>query len=231
MHKTEKATPPIACVGIIMDGNRRWAREHNLPTLEGHRRGYGKLKEALEWCKEEKIQHLVVYAFSTENWGRSEEEVTYLMDLFREMSKELSKLNKEDSAVHFVGDLSRFPDDLRKKIDELHTESKEDATQHLWVAASYGGRSEIVSAVNALAKKETGPYTESDVAEALWTYPMPDPDLIIRTGGDHRISNFLLWQGAYAELFFIDTYWPAYTREDFKRVLEEYRARERRYGK
>jgi undecaprenyl diphosphate synthase len=228
---SEKETKPVSCVGIIMDGNRRWAKERGFPSLEGHRKGYGKLKDVLEWCKEENIQHLVVYAFSTENWGRSEEEVSYLMDLFREMSKELKKTNEGDTAVHFVGDLSRFPKDLQEKIEELHKSSKSDATYHLWIAASYGGRPELISAVNTLAQKGPGPYTEKDVTEALWTHPMPDPDLIIRTGGDHRISNFLLWQGAYAELFFIDTYWPAFSREDFEGVLNEYHERERRYGK
>jgi len=224
-------TKEISCVGIIMDGNRRWAKEKGLPTLEGHRRGYSKLKDAFEWCKEENITNLVVYAFSTENWGRSEEEVSYLMDLFREMSKELSDLNEGTSAVHFVGDLSKFPQDIQESMRELHTKTNNEATRHLWVAASYGGRSEITQAVNKLAQRGAGPYTERDVAEALWTYPMPDPDIIIRTGGDRRISNFLLWQGAYAELFFIPVYWPAFSRNDFNAVLAEYRNRERRYGK
>ena len=225
------ANKDIACAGIIMDGNRRWAREQGLPTLEGHRKGYGKLKEVIEWCKDEGIPHLVVYAFSTENWGRSQDEVSYLMDLFREMSKELATLQTKDLAVHFVGDLSRFPDDLQKKIEEVHSASKPDAAYHLWVAASYGGRAELTSAVNKLAQQGPGPYSESDVATALWTYPMPDPEIIIRTGGDRRISNFLLWQAAYAELFFVDAHWPAFTREDFTTILKKYRLRERRYGK
>jgi len=224
-------TKEIACIGIIMDGNRRWAKEKGLPTLEGHRRGYGKLKDVFRWCQEENIRHLVVYAFSTENWGRSEEEVSYLMDLFREMSKELSETNDKTRAVHVVGDLSKFPQDIQENIRELHTKTNNEATYHLWIAASYGGRPEITHVVNTLAKKGEGPYTEQDIAEVLWTHPMPDPDLIIRTGGDRRISNFLLWQGAYAELFFPHTYWPAFSREEFSKILEEYRGCERRYGK
>ena len=221
----------VRCIGIIMDGNRRWAKEQGLPSLEGHRKGYGKLMEVVEWCKEEHIQHLVVYAFSTENWGRAENEVSYLMDLFREMCGELTDMHKQDIAVHFVGDLSRFPKDLQENISEVHARNNPDAAHHLWIAASYGGRAELTSAVNKLARKGPGPYTEQDVSEALWSYPMPDPDIIIRTGGDHRTSNFLPWQGAYAELFFPDTFWPAFTKEEFLSILEEYRRRERRYGK
>jgi undecaprenyl diphosphate synthase len=185
----------------------------------------------MTWCKEAKVQHLVVYALSTENLKRSEEEVSYLLDLFREMSKELGERKEDDMSVRFIGDLARFPADIQDSIRDMHARENPNAPYHVWIAAPYGGRAELVDTVNRLSARGSGPYTEADITDALWSAGMPDPDIIIRTGGDHRLSNFLPWQGTYAELFFIDTPWPAFTKENFSSVLAEYAERERRYGK
>jgi len=223
------------CVGIIMDGNRRWARSQNVPTLEGHRRGYRKLKEVSGWCKELGIKHFVVYAFSTENWNRSKDEVSYLMDLFRDMIfKELEWLKKEDVAIHFVGQRERFSPDLQKGMDSLEVDTK-DGTYHLYVALSYGGRAEILHAIKKIAKEKTKEeidvLEEKDVANFLWTGNMPDPDIIIRTSGEYRLSGFLAWQSVYSELFFTDTNWPAFTQDEFKDIIKTYGERDRRKGK
>jgi undecaprenyl diphosphate synthase len=223
------------CVGIIMDGNRRWARKRGLPTLEGHRRGYQKLKEVADWCRAAGIKHVIVYAFSTENWNRSAEEVSYLMDLFNDMIfKELEWLKKEDARVHFVGQRERFDPKLQKGMDDLERETK-DGTYNLYVALSYGGRAEILHAVKK-AVSEKGVegvknMTEDDFARFLWTGDMPDPDIIIRTSGEHRLSGFLAWQSVYSELFFTDTQWPAFTEEEFRDIIKAYGERDRRKGK
>lgn len=218
------------CLGIIMDGNRRWARTHGLPTLEGHRRGYKKLEEALTWCKEAGILHLAVYAFSTENWNRSTEEVRYLMDLFRAMSTDLKKQAAQQTAVHFVGDVTRFPEDIQEMIRITHAEHPVPPQYHVWIAASYGGRAEIISGVNALLAQGVKTVDEATFAHALWTVGMPDPDIIIRTGGEKRLSNFLTWSSVYSEFFFVNTYWPEFSRDEFNTILREYGERARRFG-
>lgn len=220
------------CMGVIMDGNRRWARAHGMPTMEGHRKGYEKLNDIVEWCRDAGIPHLVVYALSTENWNRAQEEVSYLMDLFRvTLTEEVAKLQHEGAAVHFAGDLTRFPRDLQEKMDDVHKKNNPRAAHHLWIAGSYGGRPEILDAVNTLIREGVTHVDETLFSSRLWTAGMPDPDLIIRTGGERRLSNFLPWQGVYAELFFVDTMWPAFTREEFTGILEEYAQRERRRGR
>lgn len=227
----ETTLPRISCLGVIMDGNRRWARSQGLPGLEGHRRGYAKLKDLIEWCKESDIRHLVVYALSTENLTRSDEEVSYLFDLFREMSRELKNSTDKEVSVRFIGDVSRFPQDIQDSVRDLNATDAGSAMHHVWIAAPYGGRAELVQALNTLAAKGPGPYTEEDVAGSLWSAGMPDPDIIIRTGGDHRLSNFLPWQSVYSELFFVDVYWPDFAKHDFLAVLNKYAERERRFGK
>ncbi len=224
-------TSGAKCVGVIMDGNRRWARGRGLPVFEGHAEGYKRLQDALRWTREAGIPHLVAYAFSTENWQRSEDEVGYLMKLFRSiLENETKKMLEERIRVRFVGDRTRFSEDMQKMMGnmEAETEKKYDITLHLLM--SYGGRAEIVAAANALHEEGVA-VTEDLFAQRLWSHPMPDPDLIIRTGGERRLSNFLSWQSAYSELFFIDTFWPAFTKEEFDSVLAEFAARERRHGK
>ncbi len=214
-----------------MDGNRRWARERGLPTLEGHRKGYEKLKEVSDWCKEAGIPNLVVYGFSTENWNRAQEEVSYLMDLIREMLlRDAEEMKKRGGRMRIVGQRDRFAPDIQKAMQDAEEMTK-DGTHTLWLALSYGGRAEIAHAVNELLKEDKKEVTEADVTKKLWTKDMPDPDIIIRTSGEQRLSGFLPWQGVYSELFFIDTHWPAFSKEDFNTILAQYAERERRMGK
>jgi len=225
-------TSGVTCLGIIMDGNRRWARAQNKPVFDGHSEGYKKLEEALRWSREAGIPHVVAYAFSTENWQRSEEEVGFLMKLFRSvLENETKKMVEERVRVRFVGDRSRFSEDMQKMMDKMEaaTEKEYDITLHLLM--SYGGRAEIMAAANALLEEEATIASEDAFAKNLWSYPMPDPDLVVRTGGEKRLSGFLPWQSVYSELFFIDTFWPAFTKEEFDAILAEFAARERRRGK
>lgn len=219
-------------IGIIMDGNRRWAKERGIAQLEGHRVGYNKLREVLEWCKEHRIKYLTVYAFSTENWNRARDEVAYLLDLFRTLAKnQLENALKQKIRILFPGDRSRFPSDIQKLMQEAEEGTKEFSDQVFLIALSYGGRTEIIDAIHHIPPEKTPTITEAEFSKLLWTGNIPAPDMIIRTGGDKRLSNFLTWQSVYSELFFTDTYWPAFTKEEFVRMLEEYGERERRFGK
>lgn len=225
-------TPRVECIGFIMDGNRRWARAHNLPAFKGHGEGYKKLQEVMRWAREAGIPHAVAYAFSTENWRRSEEEVGYMLALFRSvLENEIQKMVDERVRVHFVGDRSRFSADLRELMEKAEAETAKayDITLHLLM--SYGGRAEIAAAVNALIKEGAGEATEESFAQKLWTGAMPDPDIVVRTGGEKRLSNFLPWQSVYSELFFSDSFWPDFSKEEFDAILVEFAGRERRNGK
>ena len=227
---THNATNAPACVGIILDGNRRWAKERDLPKLEGHRAGMENLKNATRFIRDSGVRHLIVYAFSTENWSREPAEVSYLMELFREsIKKEMKELGKEGVRIRFVGQRERFSVDLQNAMDEKDKETKVNRDITLWVCLSYGGRAEIVAAANATAKN--GEVTEETLSKNLWTAEMPDPDIIIRPGGEKRLSGFLAWQSIYSELFFIDTFWPDFGKEEFDAILAEFVLRERRRGK
>ncbi len=220
------------CIGFILDGNRRWARERGLHTLKGHQKGYENLKDTVSWCKDAGVKHMVAYVFSTENWNRSKEEVTYLMDLMRIIfKKQLSEIRKDGMAVYVIGDISLFTEDIQKDIENLHDTNPSDAKYHLWLAASYGGRPEILAGINSLLKSGKKSVNEIEFKNALWTAEMPDPDIIIRTGGEKRLSNFVTWSSVYSELFFVDTYWPDFSKEEFENILEKYSERERRHGK
>lgn len=224
-------TADITCVGIVMDGNRRWAKAHGVSTLEGHTEGYRRLQDVVRWARAAGIPHVAAYAFSTENWKRSEEEVGNMMKLFGSVLKnEMGTMFEERVRVRFVGDLSRFSDELQKLMAETEkaTGQEYDITLHLLV--SYGGRAEIVAAANALLSEGATSVTEDSFAQKLWTYPMPDPDLVIRTGARKRLSNFLPWQSVYSELFFSDSFWPDFTKEEFEQYLAEYHARKRSFG-
>ncbi len=226
--------PPVACVGIIMDGNRRWARERNLPVFEGHRAGGETLKKTVTWAKDAGIEHIIFYTFSTENWNRSEKEVSYLLNLIGEfIEKELENFNKEDGVLHFVGDLSRFSEKLQKLFKESEEKTAHNRGTHVYFALNYGGRQEILSAIRAIVfeKPRSEDITEAYFAKHLQTGNMPDPDIIIRTSGELRLSGFLPWQSVYSELFFTKTFWPDFTKEEFNAILAEYAQRERRRGK
>ena len=219
-----------ACIGIILDGNRRWAKERGLPTLEGHRRGFENLRPIVLAARDFGITHVIVYAFSTENWNRSKDEVSYLMGIFENMAHEsLSQLSEEGVAVRFAGQRERFSENLQSAMQRAEAGSPAHPRITLWICLSYGGKAEIVLAAQKAAESGTA-ITEESLSRFLWTAGMPDPDLIIRTGGEQRLSNFLLWQAAYSEFFFLKTYWPAFTSGDLKNILEEYSQRERRMG-
>ncbi|PIR24254.1 di-trans,poly-cis-decaprenylcistransferase [Candidatus Campbellbacteria bacterium CG11_big_fil_rev_8_21_14_0_20_44_21] len=218
------------CIGIIMDGNRRWAKEKGLPTLQGHKKGYEVLKKCLRFAKEKGLKWMIVYAFSTENWERSKEEVSYLMDIFRGAFKnELESLRQEKARIIFIGKKDLLPEDIQKSARKLEEDTKNETEATLVIALSYGGRSEITEAVNK-AVKEGREVSEESFKDYLWTKDIPDPDLIIRTGGEKRLSNFLPWQSTYSEFFFSDTYWPDFQTEEFEKILEEYGQKNRRNG-
>lgn len=216
-----------------MDGNRRFAREHNIPLLEGHKAGAEKLKEVLRWAKDAGVENVAVYAFSTENWNRSADEVAYLLNLIHDFfKKELEHFKKEGGIITFIGDRTRFSEDIQTILKESEEQTAQNSGPHLFVALSYGGRDEILSAVKKIVKENPNPekITEEYFSKHLYTQGMPDPEIIIRTSGEKRLSGFLPWQGVYSELFFVDTYWPAFSKEEFDSILEEYGKRQRRFG-
>jgi undecaprenyl diphosphate synthase len=218
------------CVGIILDGNRRWAKTRGMSTLEGHRKGAETLRDTARFMHKKGIAHLAVFAFSTENWNRSAEEVTYLMKLFSETIEEhFSKLTKENIRIRFVGQRERFAPDLQEAMTTVEAQTAGNSGLTLWCCLSYGGRAEIVAAARSAAAE--GEITEESLATHLWTAGMPDPDIIIRPGGEKRLSGFLTWQSVYSELFFIDAFWPDFNEKEFDAILAEFAGRERRHGK
>ena len=220
------------CVGVIMDGNRRWAKQKGLPVFEGHKEGYKKLVEFMDWCKEIGIKNAVAFAFSTENWNRTKEEVGYLMDLFKAiLSKELKELKKKKVRLHFVGNLKDFSKDLQDLMKKAEKESADFTGPSLYLAMSYGGRSEILNACKKLIKIGKTEIEEKDIDKAMMTAGMPDPDLVIRTGGQVRTSGFLPWQTVYSELFFPKTFWPAFSKAEFECIVKEFSDRQRNFGK
>lgn len=227
-----EAQNQVQCVGFIMDGNRRWAKARGLQTLKGHAKGAEVLQDMIAVVHAQKIPHMVCYAFSTENWKRTQEEVGYLMNLLRHALKDLFEKSRGDGKrinVRIIGERIRLPDDLQEEIERIESLNYTDPELTVWIAISYGGRAEIVDAVNR-AVVSGMPVTEESFGAMLWTKEMPDPDIIIRTSGEHRISNFLLWQSAYSEFFFLDTLWPDFGETEFQSILEEYAGRKRRKG-
>lgn len=222
------------CVGIIMDGNRRWAKARGLPAVEGHRAGSKTLKDIVRAGKDLGVEHIIFFTFSTENWNRSKEEVSYLLDLIgRFIESEFEEFHREGGVVHCVGDLSRFSEKLQKIFSDISEKTKNNKGPHIYFALNYGGRQEILSAVKKMISKGAGEdnISEEDFSRNLQTGEMPDPDMIIRTSGEKRLSGFLPWQGVYSELFFTDTMWPDFSKEEFAKMIAEYGERERRMGK
>jgi undecaprenyl diphosphate synthase len=225
-------------VAVIMDGNGRWAKRQGLPRIMGHKRGVDALKDLLRCCKDWGIQALTAYAFSTENWGRPQEEVDFLMTLFqRVLRQELRKMVEENVQIRFVGNLTSLPPALQAEICRSVEETKDNRGIRFTVATNYGGRQEIVQACRAIAHKvQQGLLQPDEIDEAtferhLYTSGICDPDLLIRTSGEMRVSNFLLWQIAYSEIYITDTLWPDFDRSEFHRALCAYQQRERRFGK
>lgn len=227
MHK-------IKHLAIIMDGNRRWAKDHGLPSIEGHRRGYNKLKEVGEWALDRGVKYFTVYAFSTENWNRSKKEVDYLMKLLQEaLTKELPYFMKKNIRLKVIGSRERLSEDLKKAINKAEKETANNSRGTLSLAINYGGRLELIEAVKKIIKKGVKPeaVTEEMISENIYTEGIPNPDLVIRTSGEHRLSGFLTWQTVYSELYFIKKHWPAFTEKDLEVAFEEFESRQRRYGK
>jgi len=227
----EHGLPEVArAVAIIMDGNGRWAASHGLTVAEGHRAGSRALRPIVETAIDLGVESLAVYAFSTENWARPDDEVGALMEIFGEtIDRELVDLAKEGVRTRFVGRRDRAPAWLQTKLEELEAATAEESRLSLWIAFDYGGRAEIVEAARRMA--ESGEEANEDAfARHLYAPEMPDPDLVIRTSGELRVSNFLLWQSAYAEFVFTDTLWPDFGPEEFRAAVEDYASRRRRFG-
>jgi undecaprenyl diphosphate synthase len=230
----EEHLPEVAhAVAIIMDGNGRWAADHDVLVAEGHRAGSRALRPVVESAIDLGIDSLAVYAFSTENWSRSGDEVSALMEIFGEtIDRELDELAAQGVRCRFVGRRDRAPDWLLAKMDELESATADKSTLQFWIAFDYGGRAELVDAARRLLESGTEPddVDEAALAACLYEPEMPDPDLVIRTSGERRISNFLLWQSAYAEYLFTDTLWPDFGPEELRSAIEEYARRRRRFG-
>lgn len=225
-------------VAVIMDGNGRWAKNQGKPRIVGHQKGVDALKDLLRCCKDWGIPALTAYAFSTENWGRPQVEVQFLMTLFeRVLRRELQEMKQENVKIRFVGNLEDLPDSLRQEIARSMEDTKDNQGIQFTVATNYGGRHEIIQACQAIATKvEQGYLKAAQIDEELfeqylYTKGIPHPDLLIRTSGEMRISNFLLWQMAYAEIYVTPTLWPDFDRTEFHKALAIYQQRERRFGK
>ncbi len=224
-------------IGIIMDGNGRWAKKRGLPRSAGHKAGAINFRKIAKYCSKIGIKYLTVYAFSTENWNRPEEEINYLMRLFEQYLKEaLSDFEEENIKVLFLGDKMAFSANLQKLIDEVEKSSQKNTGMVLNIAMNYGGRQEVTEAVKKIAvelenkKIKIENINEKLVSEHLYTAGQPDPDLIIRPSGELRLSNFLLWQSAYSELIFFNLLWPDFSEKDLDRAIDEYASRNRRFG-
>lgn len=225
-------------VAIIMDGNRRWAETRGLPKVMGHPQGVEALKTLVRYAGEIGLEALTVYAFSTENWRRGEEEVGTLMTLFAQaLGQELENLHRNGVRLRFIGDLTQLAPPLQAQLQKAMLRTAENTGLQFQVATNYGSRAELIRAVQQLAHRvEQGEMSAADITEALlqqelYTADLPDPDLLIRTGGEHRWSNFLLWQCAYSEFYVTDTYWPDFTPTELNRALLDFSNRQRRYGK
>ncbi len=225
-------------IAVIMDGNGRWAKKRSLPRIQGHRVGMDSLRAVISTCARSGIEYLTLYAFSTENWFRPEEEVRALILLLKTfVQKELGNLHKANIRVHTIGEIDRLPKDIYDLVQKGIEKTRNNTGMVVCFAWSYGGREEIVRAVRAIAGKaacgelDPSAIDEHCIARHLYTEDIPDPDLLIRTSGEMRISNFLLWQIAYAELYVTDVLWPDFREEETMRAIAEYQTRKRRFGR
>lgn len=224
-------------LAIIMDGNGRWAKARGLPRVAGHKRGADALKITLENCRESGINYLTIYAFSAENWNRPVDEINDLMQLLQHyLQRELETMHQSGVRLRFIGDLEKLDAEIREQIEYASEFTKRNDSFHLTIALSYGGRQEIVRVAKKLAQQvASGVITQADITEELfdknlYTHDLPELDLLIRTGGEKRLSNFLLWQAAYTEFYFTETLWPDFDKADFTDALNDFAKRERRYG-
>lgn len=229
--------PALKHVAIIMDGNGRWAKARGTRRAVGHQKGSEAVRQAVEGALDNGVKYLTLYAFSSENWNRPDEEVSGLMGLLKiYLSKEVEALHKEDVRLRVIGNRERLSSDIIEMIDKAEAKTKNNTDLTVVIALSYGAREEIVKAARNIATMvKSSDLQPSDVDETLFesnlqTHDIPDPDLIIRTSGEQRLSNFLLWQAAYSEFLFLDTLWPDFTKDDFSAAVREFRCRDRRYG-
>ncbi|WP_029462549.1 polyprenyl diphosphate synthase [Serpentinimonas barnesii] len=217
-------------LAVVMDGNGRWAKQRYLPRLAGHRQGLEKLRELVRWCGEAGVQVLTVFAFSSENWSRPADEVSGLMGLLgRALEREVAELERAGVRLHFPGDRQALSPELQQRLAQAERQTAANQRLVLNVCFNYGGRWDVVQAAQQLAARGE-PITEAALTGAMALAHVGDPDLLIRTGGEQRLSNFLLWQSAYSELYFSAALWPAFEREEFDRALAAYARRERRFG-
>lgn len=224
-------------VAIIMDGNRRWAKQKNLPSAFGHKKGVDALKKVLRACDDFGIKYLTVYAFSTENWNRKQEEVDFLMDLLGQTIKnELREMNENGVVINFIGDLTKLNPKLQNILADSCEVTKNNSGVHLQIAFNYGARDEIVHAVKDIVDRvkmgdiNSDEICENTISNALYTKAIPDPDLLIRTGGEMRVSNYLLWQIAYTEFYVTKMLWPDFDKKALSEAVEDFYSRQRRYG-
>ena len=224
-------TQSAKTVGIIMDGNRRWAKAQGLDTLKGHEAGFRKVRDVVTWAIETNVTNLIFYAFSTENWNRSSLEVAALMKLMETVAIDrITDIEDLGVRIRVSGERERFSKKLQDIFQDVEERSKDKTTLTATFCLSYGGQRDIVQAVHGLVTSGTTSVTEELVRAHLWCADIPDPDIIVRTGGEKRLSNFLMWQSAYSELFFLDTLWPDFSKEEFGAVLADYQARKRNFG-
>ncbi len=221
-------------IGLIPDGNRRWAQQHHLSTMQGHLAGYQKIKNFCDWCFHKKIKHIFVYAFSYENWQRSTEEVNYLMQLFRKaINDNIKKAIQYNYQFKFIGRRDKFSTKLINLIESAEQKTAKNSAGSLNICVSYGGRQEIIDAVKKIIKQKIKAQNvdENLFSQYLYTPLVPNLDLIIRTGNAQRLSNFMPWQSAYAELFFSKILWPDFSEDNFNQILKEFSQRQRNFGK
>jgi undecaprenyl diphosphate synthase len=222
-------------IAVIMDGNGRWARKRFLPRIAGHKRGVETVRDLVKYCASLKVEYLTLFAFSSENWRRPAEEVSFLMGLFMQaLKREVTKLHQNNIKLIMIGDRSRFDAELVTQIEASEQLTASNTGLILTIAANYGGRWDVLQAVNKMqlaTPQLTGFYREDHLSQYLSMNYAPEPDLFIRTGGEKRISNFLLWQLAYTELYFTDTLWPDFNEEAFNLAIQSYQKRERRFGR
>jgi len=237
-----KSHPLPQHIAIIMDGNRRYAMEQGMPPYRGHEMGKDKLQDVIEWCQEIGVKILTVFAFSTDNFKRPREEVEHLMSLFEQDLRKMAedkRIHEKEVRVKVIGQIELLPEKVRRAAMEVMEKTKNYDRYYFNIAIGYGGREEIVTAVRKIAedvkKGKISPngINKEMVSSYLYTshLPLPDPDLVLRTSGEERVSNFLLWQLAYSELYFADVYWPSFKKTDFLRAIQSYQRRQRRYGK
>lgn len=228
------STPPLTHLAIIMDGNRRWAKERGLPSLEGHRAGYERMKQVGDWCLDRGIKTLSVFAFSTENWDRTEEEIGYLMDLLEKaLTDELQHFASKGVRMKIVGRRDRLRPSILRAIEAAERNTAENTRATFAICLNYGGRPEILDACKKMIEDGVKPedVTEAEFAKRLYWPDMPNPDLVVRTSGEERLSGFLTWESVYSELYFTEKHWPDFDEQELDKSLEEFARRQRRFGK